>query len=69
LATLSLPTCNRCDAAETEDDFETSPVLTIGGTSLRLSVVDCPPKDTSEFERAFFWQHGETAKKDCPLHC
>ena len=69
-ATLSLPACDGCNRVDGEDhDFAASPLLTIAGTTLRLSVVDCPPKDTSEFERAMLWQKGETAKKDCPLRC
>ena len=69
-ATLSLPACNGCDGIHSErDDFETSPLLTIGGTTLRLNVVDCPPKGTSELDRANLWRRGETAKKDCPIAC
>jgi predicted component of type VI protein secretion system len=43
-------------------------ILTIGGTTLRVDVVDCPHAG-SELEGKPFWAPGETAKKDCPLLC
>jgi eukaryotic-like serine/threonine-protein kinase len=43
-------------------------VLTIGGTTLRVEVVDCPHAG-SELAGKSIWEAGETAKKDCPLSC
>lgn len=43
-------------------------VLTIGGTTLRVELVDCPhaAKDSAGKPS---WEAGETAKKNCPLPC
>lgn len=43
-------------------------VLTVGGTTLRVEVVDCPHA-SSEPAGASIWEAGETAKKDCPQRC
>jgi eukaryotic-like serine/threonine-protein kinase len=43
-------------------------VLTIGGTTLRIDVVDCPHAG-SEVAGKSIWESGETARRDCPLSC
>jgi pSer/pThr/pTyr-binding forkhead associated (FHA) protein len=43
-------------------------LLTIGGTTLRIDVVDCPPKEAPGSD-AELWKEGEAAKKDCPVPC
>jgi eukaryotic-like serine/threonine-protein kinase len=43
-------------------------VLTIGGTTLRVDVVDCPYAG-SEFAGKSIWDAGQTARKDCPRPC
>jgi predicted component of type VI protein secretion system len=43
-------------------------LLTIGGTTLRVDIVDCPHAGNAQ-EGKSIWQPGETAKKDCPLPC
>jgi eukaryotic-like serine/threonine-protein kinase len=43
-------------------------LLTTGGTTFRVDVVDCPHAG-SELAGKSIWEAGETAKKDCPLPC
>jgi FHA domain len=43
-------------------------VITIGGTTFRIDVVDCPHAG-DEWEGKPVWEAGQTAKKDCPLPC
>jgi len=38
-------------------------ILTVGGTSVKIDIVDCPP---SELECPV-WKDGEIAKRDCPI--
>jgi pSer/pThr/pTyr-binding forkhead associated (FHA) protein len=40
-------------------------LITIGGTTFRVDVVDCP----HEWEGKPVWEAGQTAMKDCPLPC
>ena len=40
-------------------------LLTIGGTTLRVDILDCPHAG-NESEGKSIWEAGETAKKDCP---
>ena len=68
-ATLCLPACEGCHAAASSGDPPSSRFLTIGGTTLRMNVVDCPPADTPELQAAMLWQPDETVKKDCPVPC
>ncbi len=49
--------------------FDQGSLLTIGGTTLRLDVVDCPPEPLAAGEPVIRWDDGETAKKCCPSHC
>ena len=42
-------------------------VITMGGTTLKLDIVDCPHA-TMDSEGKPTWD-GETSKKDCPLPC
>jgi pSer/pThr/pTyr-binding forkhead associated (FHA) protein len=44
-------------------------ILTIGGTSFRLDVVDCPPLDKANVDVNPVWMPGEVAKKACPVSC
>jgi hypothetical protein len=67
-ATLDLPRCDGgCTAAAM--DFDQGSLLTIGGTTLRIDLVDCPPRDTPGGDIAMLWKHGEMCKRDCPLPC
>jgi eukaryotic-like serine/threonine-protein kinase len=43
-------------------------ILTIGGTTLRAELVDCPHAVADSAGKSS-WEAGETAKKDCPLPC
>jgi len=50
-------------AAVNDGDF-----LTIGGTTVRVDILDCPHVG-NEAEGKATWEAGQTAKKDCPLPC
>jgi serine/threonine-protein kinase len=41
-------------------------IVTVGGTSLRADIVECPPPGIPPDS---VWAAGETAKKDCPVEC
>jgi hypothetical protein len=43
-------------------------LITIGGTTVRVDVVDCP-HDGDEWEGKPIWEAGQTAKRVCPLPC
>jgi hypothetical protein len=43
-------------------------LLTIGGTTLKIDFVECPPKDLC-CEKLVAWQDQETARKNCPMSC
>jgi pSer/pThr/pTyr-binding forkhead associated (FHA) protein len=43
-------------------------MLTIGGTTFQVDIVECPPKGM-DGGRPVIWKEGETAKKDCPIDC
>jgi hypothetical protein len=69
-AVLPLTACGACTGCPTEtDDFDQGCLLNVGGTTLRLHLVDCPPADTPDSDRAELWRPGETAKRDCPIEC
>jgi pSer/pThr/pTyr-binding forkhead associated (FHA) protein len=44
-------------------------LLTIGGTTLRIDLVDCPGHHPPGAEPLAIWAPGETAKHDCPARC
>jgi pSer/pThr/pTyr-binding forkhead associated (FHA) protein len=52
-------------SCQCELNFCEGAFLTIGGTTLRLDVVDCPPHGAPPD----LWDPGQTAKKDCPVAC
>ena len=43
-------------------------LITIGGTTFLVDVVDCPHVN-EEWEGKPIWEPGQTAKKECPLPC
>ncbi len=43
-------------------------MLTIGGTTFEVDIVECPPRGLDERLPAI-WNEGEIAKKDCPIDC
>jgi len=43
-------------------------LLTVGGTTIRVDIVDCPHAG-NDSEGAPLWPAGATAIKDCPLTC
>ncbi len=70
LAVLPIAECTGCGTCPHKADaFDQGSLLTIGGTTLRLEVVDCPPADTPEPDAADLWKSGETAKRSCPIRC
>jgi pSer/pThr/pTyr-binding forkhead associated (FHA) protein len=44
-------------------------IITIGGSSFQIEVVDCPPRLPEGAEHDPVWQPDELAKKDCPIRC
>jgi eukaryotic-like serine/threonine-protein kinase len=66
-AVLSLPNCD--NGPTKAEEFGQGSLLNIGGTTLRLDFVDCPPQDTPDSERAILWRSKQTAKNNCLLHC
>jgi pSer/pThr/pTyr-binding forkhead associated (FHA) protein len=60
----SLPdSCEDEGAAINHGDF-----LTIGGTTLRVDILNCPPAMTDTVMDGI-WSPGETMVKDCPMPC
>ncbi len=51
-----------------EQIVQSGDLLTIGGTTFKVDLVECPPK-AKDGSRPIIWEGGETAKKDCPLDC
>jgi pSer/pThr/pTyr-binding forkhead associated (FHA) protein len=47
---------------------ESGDLLTIGGTTFQVDVVECPPKG-KDGSVPIIWEGGETARKDCPINC
>ena len=43
-------------------------LLTVGGTTLRVDMVDCPPTGTNLAEEDI-WSENELAKRNCPFSC
>jgi eukaryotic-like serine/threonine-protein kinase len=48
--------------------LEDGDLLTIGGTTVRVDIVECPPPGTNVPEEAI-WNDDELAKKNCPFSC
>jgi eukaryotic-like serine/threonine-protein kinase len=44
-------------------------IITIGGNSFRVEIVDCPPDLSAAATHEPLWKSGEAAKKDCPKRC
>jgi hypothetical protein len=49
--------------------IEDGDIITIGGSSLQIEIVDCPPRLPAATEQDPVWQPDEVAKKDCLMHC
>ena len=56
------------DALDTDAVLHQGDLLTTGGTTFRMDLVECPPKDKVPAGESF-WEKGETAKKGCPIQC
>jgi serine/threonine-protein kinase len=57
------------DPACPEAILSSGDILTIGGTSLRVEVVDCPSPVAVNDRDLPVWKPGEFAKKSCPVAC
>lgn len=62
--TLMLAGSNNSDCAHPV--FNQGDLLTVGGTTFRMDIVDCPPKEVGALP---VWESGETAKRGCPVPC
>jgi pSer/pThr/pTyr-binding forkhead associated (FHA) protein len=65
---LPLTTAAAWQPLEPESVLNQGNLLTIGGTTFRMDLVDCPPKDHAIASDAL-WEEGETAKRGCPIQC
>jgi pSer/pThr/pTyr-binding forkhead associated (FHA) protein len=55
----------RCDPDCSPAILTNGDILTVGGTSLKVEVVDCPPAYESDQGDPALWKPGEIAKKNC----
>jgi pSer/pThr/pTyr-binding forkhead associated (FHA) protein len=44
-------------------------IITIGGSSFEVEIVDCPPRLPEGTEHDSVWEPDEVAKKECPIRC
>ena len=65
---LALPANADRQALATDSILHQGDLLTIGGTTFRLDLVEWPPKELGIAEEPL-WASGEAAKKDCPIRC
>ncbi len=54
--------------AESSVDVKHGDLITIGGTTFQVDVVDCPHVD-EDWEGKPIWEPGQLPKIDCPLPC
>ncbi len=47
---------------------EDGDIITVGGTSLQIDLVDCPPEGVEQAGGPV-WAEAEVAKRDCPIPC
>jgi pSer/pThr/pTyr-binding forkhead associated (FHA) protein len=59
----ALPDCETPGTAVKDGDF-----ITMGGTSFRVDVVDCPHATENAAGKPT-WEFGQTARRDCPECC
>lgn len=50
--------CDESPAATVLSKAEDGDIVTVGGTSLQVHLIDCPE-----------WQDGESIRKNCPINC
>jgi len=50
-------------------DVADGDVITVGGTSLQMNIMDCPPTNMDTDSKQPFWKEDEVAKRDCPISC
>lgn len=53
----------QADVALEQGDF-----VTVGGTTLRIDIVECPPPEMAALPAAI-WKEGQTALRGCPVPC
>jgi pSer/pThr/pTyr-binding forkhead associated (FHA) protein len=44
-------------------------IITVGGTSMRVNVLDCPESFAESCDAAVAGDQAEIVKKDCPIEC
>jgi pSer/pThr/pTyr-binding forkhead associated (FHA) protein len=54
--------------ADVNVDVKNGDLITVGGTTFQVDVVDCPHVH-GEREGNPIWESGQKAKKECPLPC
>jgi hypothetical protein len=55
--------------ARSDGTLASGDVLTVGGTSLQLDLVDCPLADDSRENDPSLWKPDEVARKTCVATC
>ena len=66
---MTFQPCTRvADGAEPQQTVQEGDLLTIGGTTLRVDLVDCPHLVVGPDGQPG-WGEGAIAKKECPLTC
>jgi len=50
-------------------DLEDGDIITVGETSFKINLVDCPLSSTATSSDAPVWPEGAVAKPDCPAPC
>lgn len=59
---------DEASAATTASPVKDGDLLTVGGTTFRVNIVDCPHAH-SERDETPAWKDGQTALADCPVAC
>jgi len=49
--------------------LEDGDIVSVGGTALRVDLVECPPDNSDSADGQPVWQEDEVAKRDCPALC
>jgi hypothetical protein len=57
------------DQYHEESAVGSSSLLTVGGTTLRLDLMNCPPQTLAGETTAQLWADGASVKKNCPVRC
>jgi hypothetical protein len=69
IASVVLPLTAHDTVPGQDGTFDDGSLLTIGGTTFRINLVDCPPPGTATETAAALWPCGRTMRDACPLQC